>query len=281
LQKSLTFNNIFILSFVIFIIIVSMKLDRSISLVLALFISATVFGWGKTGHRVVGYVAQQHLTKKASKLIDAILSDYSLEMSGNYLDFIRSDTNYRFMNSWHYVSIPDGKRYEDITPNAKGDVIAKIEELILELKTKDFKIVKDEEFAIMALVHLVGDLHQPLHVGLAEDRGGNKVKVEWFGESTNLHHVWDSEIINHQELSYTEWGNHINRNVDNLKVASWQSSTVRDWAHESQDLRKDCYDFGDYVNLKYSYNFRHLHTVELRLEQAGVRLAGLLNHIYG
>ena len=71
--------------------------------ILALFISATVFGWGKTGHRVVGYVAQQHLTKKASKLIDAILSDYSLEMSGNYLDFIRSDTNYRFMNSWHKI----------------------------------------------------------------------------------------------------------------------------------------------------------------------------------
>ena len=63
-------------------------------------------------------------------------------------------------------------------------------------------------------------------------------------------------------------------------MKAWQSSTVRDWAQESQDLRKACYDFGDNVNLKYEYSFRHLKTVELRLEQAGVRLAGLLNSIY-
>ena len=93
-------------------------------------ISQMVFAWGQTGHRVVGYVAQQHLTKKASKRVNSILTNYSLEMSGNYLDFIRADSNYRFMSSWHYVSIPNGKRYEDITPNAGGDVIAKIEELL-------------------------------------------------------------------------------------------------------------------------------------------------------
>ncbi|PCJ67951.1 MAG: S1/P1 Nuclease [Bacteroidetes bacterium] len=258
-----------------------MKVTRCFSLITVLFIASSVFAWGKTGHRVVGYVAQQHLTKKASKQIDKILTSYSLEMSGNYLDFIRADTNYRFMNSWHYVSIPDGKRYEDITPNSRGDVIAKIEELILELKTKDFKIVKDEEFALMALVHLVGDLHQPLHVGLAEDRGGNSIKVQWFGKETNLHHVWDSEIIDDQQLSYTEFGNHINRGIDKSLVKVWQSTSVRDWAHESQDLRGACYDFGKFTNLRYRYTFRHLKTVETRLEQAGVRLAGLLNDIYG
>jgi len=258
-----------------------MNIKRALGILIFVSVGYHALAWGKTGHRVVGYVAQQHLTKKASKNIDKILTQFSLEMSGNYLDFIRADSNYRFMSSWHYVSIPDGKRYADITPNPKGDVIAKIEELILELSTKDFKIVKDEEFALMALVHLVGDLHQPLHVGYAEDRGGNSIKVEWFGEETNLHHVWDGSIIDDQQLSYTEWGNHINRGVDKLQVAYWQSTSVRDWAHESQDLRKACYDFGEYTNLKYDYVFRHLHTVETRLEQAGVRLAGLLNEIYG
>jgi hypothetical protein len=258
-----------------------MKLNRISGALVFLFATLQLFAWGQTGHRVVGYVAQQHLTKKASKQVNKILTKFSLEMSGNYLDFIRADTNYKFMSSWHYVSIPDGKRYEDITPNPNGDVIAKIEALIVELRSKKFTTVKDEEFAIMALVHLVGDLHQPLHVGLAEDRGGNSIKVEWFGEETNLHHVWDSEIIDHEQLSYTEWGNHINRNIDKLQVLNWQSTTVRDWAHESQDLRAACYDFGNFVNLRYEYSFRHLKTVELRLEQAGVRLAGLLNSIYG
>ena len=258
-----------------------MKLERIGIVVFCVILTSSAWAWGKTGHRVVGYVAQQHLSKKASKRIDALLTDYSLEMSGNYLDFIRSDTNYRFMNSWHYVSIPDGKRYEDITPNPDGDVIAKIEALITELKSKQFSVVADEEFALMALVHLVGDLHQPLHVGLAEDRGGNSIKVQWFGEETNLHHVWDASIIDFQELSYTEFGNHINRKIKKSQVKAWQATSVRDWAHESQDLRMACYDFGTYANLKYDYNFRHIKTVEQRLVQAGIRLAGLLNEIYG
>ena len=259
-----------------------MKNIKKVVLVFSLVaISQMVFAWGQTGHRVVGYVAQQHLTKKASKRVNSILTNYSLEMSGNYLDFIRADSNYRFMSSWHYVSIPNGKRYEDITPNAGGDVIAKIEELIKELETKNFKTVKDEEFAIMALVHLVADLHQPLHVGLAEDRGGNSIKVEWFGEASNLHRVWDSDMIEHQQLSYTEFGNHISRNITKQMVKAWQGSGVRDWATESQDLRAACYNFGEETNLKYEYIYQHLQTVETRLVQAGVRLAGLLNRIYG
>ncbi len=243
--------------------------------------SVSALAWGKTGHRVVGYVAQQHLSEVASQRVDSILSNYALEMSGNFMDFIKADTAYGHMGSWHYVSIPDGQSYEDITPNPKGDVIWAIETLIAELKTKQFKIVPNEEFAIMVLVHLVGDIHQPLHVGLAEDRGGNSVKVEFFGEESNLHRVWDSELIDHQGLSYTEWGNHINRGVDSTQVAQWQASTVIGWAEESQSLRTACYDFGEYTNLKYRYIYRHIHTIEERLERAGVRLAGILNEIYG
>jgi hypothetical protein len=257
------------------------NIKKSVLVFTLVAISQMVFAWGQTGHRVVGYVAQQHLTKKASKTINKILTSYSLEMSGNYLDFIKADSNYRFMSSWHYVSIPNGKRYEDITPNAGGDVIAKIEELIKELETKNFKTVKDEEFALMALVHLVADLHQPLHVGLAEDRGGNSIKVTWFYEESNLHRVWDSDMIDHQQLSYTEFGNHISRNITKQMVKAWQGSGVRDWANESQDLRAACYETGDDNVLKYDYIYEHIATVETRLVQAGVRLAGLLNKIYG
>jgi hypothetical protein len=256
-------------------------MKRLLLISLSLLLVHTSFGWGKTGHRVVGLVAQQYLTKKASKKIDKILGTYSLEMSGNYMDFLRSDTNYRHMNPWHYVSIPDGKRYEDIIPNPKGDVIWAIETLVEELKTKEFKIVPNEEFAIMALVHFVGDMHQPLHVGLAEDRGGNSIQVSWFGEETNLHHVWDESLIAHQKLSYTEWGKHITRNVSKKEVKKIMGGTVRDWAHESQDLRAACYDFGTYTNLKWQYVFRHIGTVEDRLLKGGIRLAGILNSIYG
>lgn len=258
-----------------------MERKNLVLLSIALVCSMQLLAWGKTGHRVVGYVAQQHISKKAHKNIDKLLNGYSLEMSGNYMDFIKADTHYKHMGAWHYVSIPDGKTYEDSIRNPKGDVIWVIETLIEELKTKKFKIVPSEEFAVMALVHFVGDLHQPLHVGLAEDKGGNSVNLEFFGEKTNLHRVWDSDLIEHQGLSYTEWGAHINRGVSRLQVLEWQSTTVRYWAAESQLLRTQCYDFGTKTNLKYDYIYRHMSTVEKRLEQAGVRLAGILNELYG
>lgn len=250
-------------------------------ILITIILTTSAFAWGKTGHRVVGYVAQQHITKKANKSINKILKEYSLEMSGNFMDFIKADTNYRHMGSWHYVSIPDGKTYADITKKSEGDVIWAIETIIDELKTREFKIVPNEQFAIMALVHFIGDIHQPLHVGLAEDRGGNSVKVEFFGNQSNLHRVWDSELIDHQGLSYTEWGDHINRGIDKRQVLAWQSNTVTDWATESMKWRSRCYDFGTWTNLKYDYIYRHMSTVELRLEQAGVRLAGVLNELYG
>jgi hypothetical protein len=248
---------------------------------LFVFMAQFVFAWGQTGHRVVGYIAQKYLTPKASERIDSILGKYSLEMSGNYLDFIKADTNYRFMSAWHYVTIPDGMTYETSEKSKNGDVIWAIEDLLSQLKMRTFTSVKDEEFAIMALVHLVADLHQPLHVGNGKDRGGNGIKLQWFGEESNLHRVWDSDIIDHQQLSYTEFGNHINRNISPDDIRYWQGTSVRFWAKESQDLRAACYSFGEETNLKYEYIYQHLQTVETRLLQAGIRLAGLLNQLYG
>jgi len=168
------------------------------------------FGWGHTGHRVIGLIAEQHLSKKAKKQIATILGNETLAEVANYMDFIKSDGNYRHMSAWHYATIPDGKSYSEAgTPDA-GDIIVTIERLIDELKTKQFTDV-DEAFALKCLVHLIGDIHQPLHVGNGEDRGGNDVKLDYFWEDSNLHRVWDSGIIDKQGYSYTEyveWINH-------------------------------------------------------------------------
>jgi hypothetical protein len=93
--------------------------------------------------------------------------------------------------------------------------------------------------------------------------------------------MWDSELIDHLKLSYRELGDHINRDITPAQIKIWQKTSVRDWAKESQKLRAACYDFGDKKKLGYNYSFRHTKTIQLRLEQAGVRLAGLLNEIYG
>ncbi|WOK06213.1 S1/P1 nuclease [Imperialibacter roseus] len=235
--------------------------------------------WGQTGHRVVGLVAERHLTKKAKANIGKILGGESLAIVSNYMDFIKSDPTYKHMDPWHYCTIPDGQAYEQAGTPSEGDVIATIERLKSELKSKQFTD-RDEAFAIKMLAHLVGDIHQPLHVGNGNDRGGNDVKLKYFWESSNLHRVWDSDMIDGQQLSYTEFADWVDTE-DKATVAAWQKNVTTDWAYESMGLREQVYNLPEDLSLSYRYNFDNIDAVKLRLVQAGVRLAGLLNEIYG
>lgn len=254
-------------------------MKKYISLFLILTLPLLGWSWGAIGHRVIGKVAELHLTKKARKNIKKVLGHETLAEVSTWMDFIRSDRKYDYMYTWHFVSIPDGQTYEDITPPESGDVIGTIERLTQELQTKKFTH-GDEAAALKILIHLVGDIHQPLHVGRAEDRGGNDIKVKWFGESSNLHRVWDSQIIDHTQYSYTEFTDWINH-ASKKEVGIWQSQNVRVWAQESMNYREKLYDIPDNGYLSYRYSFDHIAMVKQRLLQAGIRLAGLLNEIYG
>ncbi|GAA0188166.1 S1/P1 nuclease [Fulvivirga kasyanovii] len=231
------------------------------------------------GHRTVGQVAEKHLSKKASKKINEILDGESLAVVSNWMDDIKSDDAYDHTHAWHWVTIPDGQTYEESEKNPEGDVIATIERLISELKQGNLQ-KKDEAEKLKMLVHLIGDIHQPLHVGHGEDMGGNKVRLEWFWENSNLHRVWDSDMIDSKKYSYTELADIVD-NVSKEQVKAWQSSGVRDWANESVALRKQVYDIPEDKKLSYEYRYYNWSTVKLRLAQAGIRLAGVLNEIYG
>ncbi len=235
--------------------------------------------WGKTGHRVVGHVAEQYLTPLAKKEIKSILGDESLAIASTWMDEIKSDSAYDHTHDWHWVTIPEGKTYAETEKNPNGDLIRALNDIITALKSGNLD-KKEEAEKLKMLVHLVGDIHQPLHVGTGEDRGGNDVDVEWFWEPSNLHRVWDSEMINDSKLSYTELSSSINHpNKEQLK--KWQSTSVLDWARESKQLRDQVYSLPDDRQLGYEYTYKNFDTVEERLLQAGVRLADVLNKIYG
>ena len=236
------------------------------------------FGWGATGHRATGYIADQYLTKKTRKAIQRILGQQSLAMASTWMDEIRSDSTYDYANDWHWVTIPDGMRYEQTEKNPKGDVIESIERIISELKSKKLS-AKEEAERLKMLIHLIGDIHQPLHVGRGDDRGGNNVKVMWFRTDSNLHRVWDSEMIDDTKLSYTELAESLYKPTT-AQLKNWQQASVRDWANESIALRPQVYNIEN-GKLSYEYGYNHFHLVRERLMQAGVRLAAVLNAIYG
>lgn len=250
-----------------------------LSIIILLSIQCNGLTWGKTGHRIVGQIAENHLSKKARKTINSILKGESLAISANFMDWIKAERSYDHMNPWHYCTIPDDKTYEQVGPPPEGDAIQTINRLISELKSKKFTD-EDEAFALKCLVHLIGDIHQPLHVGNGQDKGGNDVKLKFFGEERNLHSIWDSGMIDHEQLSFTEYTADIDR-LSPAEVSKLQSSTLMDWINESKSLRPQVYDFDESGKLSWRYIYDHKHIVDRRLVEAGVRLAAVLNDIYG
>ena len=247
-------------------------------LVLLLTASYSSSAWGPTGHRVTGWIAEKHLTKKARTALRKILGGQSLAIASTWMDEVRSDSAYNYMTDWHWVTIPDSVQYEQSVKNPNGDIIMTIERIVSELR--DGKLPRDEEIErIKILIHLVGDIHQPLHVSAMDDRGGNNVQVMWFGEHSNLHRVWDSDIIDGTRLSYTEMAESLDT-PGAAEIRSWQKSSVYDWARESQSFLPSVYEYGN-GRLGYHYSYVNYPIIRHRLVQAGVRLAGLLNDIYG
>jgi hypothetical protein len=185
-----------------------------------------------------------------------------------------------YTTPWHYVSIPTGKTYFDQKRTKDGDIIEAL--FRFEDTMRDLKETKENKLAALKfLIHMTGDLHQPLHVGLAEDRGGNMIRVKWFKSETNLHAIWDEELVDFEKLSFTEYANYLNHYSKDEKK-DWEKGTFFDWAKESQDLRPTVYDIGEMTppNLSYEYNYKVKPVIEKRLKQAGLRLAYVLNRIY-
>jgi hypothetical protein len=249
--------------------------------ILAVFLLPVLaFSWGKTGHRVVGQIAENHLSPKAAAAVRDLLGPDSLAEIANWADEIRSDPSWKRADPWHYVNIPDGETYEAMSKNPAGDIIVAMKRF--EATLRNPAAPKEERIqALKFLVHMIGDIHQPLHAGKRDDLGGNRVSVHWFRsvEATNLHTVWDDLIIEQEKLSFTEWTRFLDHPTA-AELKEWQGSNYTAWMEESYKLRDRCYDFKPELPLSYDYVYKSLPIVKQRLLQAGVRLAGTLNGIF-
>lgn len=254
-----------------------MKKLLCLMLVVACY-SPNSFSWGKIGHRIVGDIAEKNLNDKAKKAIKDLIGNEELWHTSTWPDEIRSDPKMKHTAPWHYVSIPTGKTYFDQKRNKDGDVIEALYRF--EDVLRDPKATKEQKIdALKFIVHFVGDLHQPLHVGLAEDAGGNGIRVKWFRDESNLHTVWDEKIIDFEQLSYSEYATYLNKFTDADKKEI-QKGWYMEWSKESMELRPKVYDLPENKSLGYEYSFQMKPIVEQRLKQGGLRLAYVLNSIF-
>jgi len=235
--------------------------------------------WGKTGHRTTAAVADTHLSGLARAHIREILGVETLAEASNWADEMRSDPHVFWQKTsspWHYVTV-GGITYDHAPP--EGDALGALlffRRLVLDPKASPAQ----RQLALRFIVHIVGDLHQPLHNGRPGDRGGNDVKVKWFGRDTNLHAVWDSALVDETGYSFTELAERLNRHTSSADVIAWWNSKPTDWIAESVQYRERIYPAEGETELRYEYIYQHTPTVELRLKQGGVRLAAYLNAMF-
>lgn len=239
--------------------------------------------WGIIGHRVVGQVADYYLTAKARKGVQSVLGGETLAMSANWADFIKSDTAYNYLSSWHYVNLPEGLDQKGVfnflESDKSVDVYTKIPEMVAVLKNVK-STASEKKMAMRLLVHLMGDLHQPMHTARKDDLGGNKVTVTWFGQKSNLHRVWDEQLVDYQQLSYTEFAAAVNHPTQ-AQVKAWQLGSLKQDVYESYLLCNKIYSVTKPDDkLSYRYNFDFAGDLYTQLAKGGVRLAAVINSIY-
>jgi hypothetical protein len=287
-------------------------LPKVVATLLLLTLAPSTFAWGPTGHRVVAEIAQRHLTPTAQTKVSRLLDGRTLADVANWPDELRSDPRFDKYRPLHFATVKDGiasYRYSDKAPC--GDVVAAIEAFSAFLRTGSrerlyaVKALTDKSdgtgqdacnpqetepisrvAALSFLVHLMGDLHQPLHVG-GTDQGGNLVSVSWLDRwKTNLHSTWDDEMVDFERLDYKEYARFLDR-ANEADESRWVSGNIVLYADEAIAMRSKLYEFPDgetgtpaIPRISYKYIGAHRDRMRQQLLKGGRRLAAMLNSIF-
>ncbi|MDR2853989.1 MAG: S1/P1 nuclease [Prevotellaceae bacterium] len=249
-------------------------------LLLFSLVSSNAWAWGTLGHRIVGEMSENLLNPKAKKTINQLLGNASIAMVANWGDEVRSDSLYDYTTTWHYTNMDAGLSRQQfdtlVVRTDNGQNIYRIIEL-----TKHLKQVPNDTAMLKMLIHLVGDMHCPMHFGHADDRGGNLLQITWFKSPSNLHSLWDSALIDFQKLSYTEYATHLMSIYSMQKIKfTGQSDTILDWAWAAYANTQVVYASVDEVNKPYEYVYHYKPLLEKSLVRGAEHLAALLNYIY-
>jgi len=260
-------------------------LRKTAILLLALLLPVSGWAWGRIGHRVAARMAEQRLTPAAQAGVRALLgSKTSLADASTWADEQQEVPD---SGHWHYVNVPIAEnRYHPRYCAAGGCVVSKIEECSRTLLDLNAGMRRKQQ-ALKFMVHLIADLHQPLHVGDNGDQGGNRLQVRFFGEGSHLHRVWDSQIIERHTKNELVWLWDFDFIANPKRRAEWTKGTPEDWATETLQVAKEVYRLPGARNVMRSgtrlgpeyYSFA-LPIIQMQLAKSGTRIALVLNRIF-
>lgn len=238
------------------------------------------YAYDAVGHRIIADIAYQNLTKKAKKQCDKVLGLHGIIYQATWADEIRSDKKFDYSYKWHYQNLKDNMTEAELqqllnNPTAEG------EHLFYAIKLMEDRLLKNtnDEEALKFLVHFVGDLHQPMHLGRAEDLGGNKVSMNWFGKNTNIHAVWDGQITDSKNMSYSEFSSYLQDKFNPRKKEFKNFNTLQS-VKAAYAIRNAIYAYDNTDTNNHHYVYRFANDLDEMLYRGGMQLANILNAIY-
>jgi hypothetical protein len=239
--------------------------------------------WGPDGHKIVAQIAQDKLNPNALKAVSKLIPGQDLASVANWADAIKSKPEWVHTKSWHFVDIADEGDYETAEHAPDGDIIGAITDMVKVLKTPSATELEKQN-ALKFIVHFVGDIHQPLHVGRPDDHGGNSIKVMFMGKSMNLHSLWDSGMISKQNMDYVQYARFLQGQSTFTAPYDLPEISFSQIIEEDMSSRKEIYNFRPIsegpIKLEDGYLKRNLSTMNDRLLKGGERLSTMLNQIF-
>ncbi|WOJ94324.1 S1/P1 nuclease [Congregibacter variabilis] len=241
--------------------------------------SPAVQAWGAMGHEIAAELASPYLSAHTQQELKALLGNESLASASTWADRMRKDPSWFWQKEagpYHYVTVPRGRVYADVGPPAQGDAATALAQFARDLRDTSVSRAR-KQLAVRFAVHIIQDLQQPLHVGNGLDRGGNQLMVEFLGETSNLHRVWDRQIFETTGRSQEQWLDYF-KSSDLVRPPSEQEAEPHLWIAQSAALRESLYPAPTIIGKDYVR--RKLPMAEKQLALAGIRTAAWLNAIF-
>ena len=244
-----------------------------IKIIIVCFFCVTLsktYAWGPEGHAIVGRLALRYVNEDVRNNVLSILGNMSVDTAANWMDIMKSNSDYDFMRSWHYIDFPKGEEYQS---SNNENILNRLILTYGELKNKQTLCFDQIRRDLYVLLHLMGDLHMPLHTGYDDDLGGNKRIVQYDSIKThNLHRFWDEDIIMLTGITDEDCIRYrTNENIQSVDFTAWMK--------DSRSLLPQVYDFSDFT-LDEKYLAKNKIVVAKQLNKAALRLALILNELF-
>lgn len=229
-------------------------------------------------HRIICQMAYEQLSVKTQQAVEQVISKSKFKRFAQacpWPDQIRQQPSYKHTKYWHYINVPRSANTVSMhhCPK-KGCVLSGIVQMQHRLQQDP-----NNWQSLVFLSHFIGDVHQPLHVSYADDYGGNAVHLKHKGAGTNLHALWDGELL--QPKQWQKYSDELLLTLSASNKEQWRNGSIETWATESLLITKDIYKhLPASKKITQKYTDRFAHKLEQQIQKASVRLAYVLEEIY-